>query len=42
MKALKQDEVRGLAHDADDARRHIGAFIDTVYSETCAWVTVPA
>ncbi|RJT31490.1 IS3 family transposase [Mesorhizobium waimense] len=33
MKTLKQEEVQGLAYrDADDARRHIGAFIDTVYN----------
>ncbi|MCA1408800.1 transposase [Ensifer sp. IC3342] len=33
MKALKQEEVQGLAYrDADDARRRIGAFIDTVYN----------
>ncbi|MDX8450915.1 IS3 family transposase [Mesorhizobium captivum] len=33
MKTLKQEEVQGLAYkDADDARRRIGAFIDTVYN----------
>lgn len=33
MKTLKQEEVQGLAYkDADDARKHIGAFIETVYN----------
>ncbi|APG93525.1 IS3 family transposase [Sinorhizobium americanum] len=33
MKTLKQEEVQGLAYrDADDARRRIGAFINTVYN----------
>ncbi|MDX8510228.1 IS3 family transposase, partial [Mesorhizobium captivum] len=33
MKTLKQEEVQDLAcKDADDARRRIGAFIDTVYN----------
>ncbi|MDX8496090.1 integrase core domain-containing protein, partial [Mesorhizobium sp. VK22B] len=33
MKTLKQEEVQGLAYkDADDARRRIGAFIDTDYN----------
>ncbi|WP_192249561.1 integrase core domain-containing protein, partial [Mesorhizobium silamurunense] len=33
MKTLKQEEVQGLAYrDAEDARRRIGAFIDTVYN----------
>ncbi|TIU08307.1 MAG: IS3 family transposase [Mesorhizobium sp.] len=33
MKTLKQEEVHGLAYkDADDARRRIGAFIETVYN----------
>lgn len=33
MKTLKQEEVQGLAYkDADDARKHIGVFIDTVYN----------
>ena len=33
MKTLKQEEVQGLAcKDAEDARRRIGAFIDTVYN----------
>ncbi|RWE34032.1 MAG: hypothetical protein EOS79_29000 [Mesorhizobium sp.] len=33
MKTLKQEEVQGLAYkQADDARRRIGAFIETVYN----------
>ncbi|WP_352779012.1 integrase core domain-containing protein [Mesorhizobium sp. M0174] len=33
MKTLKQEEVQGLAYkDADDARKRIGAFIDTLYN----------
>ncbi|THK33681.1 IS3 family transposase [Ensifer sp. MPMI2T] len=33
MKTLKQEEVQGLAYrDAEDARRRIGAFIETVYN----------
>jgi transposase InsO family protein len=33
MKTLKQEEVQGLAYgDADDARRRIGTFINTVYN----------
>ncbi|MDX8535915.1 hypothetical protein RFM41_33550 [Mesorhizobium sp. VK25A] len=37
MKQLKQEEVQGLAYkDADDARRRIGAFIETVYNTRSA------
>ncbi|APG86948.1 transposase (plasmid) [Sinorhizobium americanum CCGM7] len=33
MKTLKQEDVQGLTYkDADDARRRIGAFIDTVHN----------
>ena len=35
MKTLKQEEVYARAYaDIDDARRHIGAFIETVYNAT--------
>ncbi|RWK94370.1 MAG: IS3 family transposase [Mesorhizobium sp.] len=34
MKTLKQEEVQGLTYkDAADARKRIGAFIDTIYNQ---------